>query len=188
MLRSLYTCLLIYELVQRNRFIDLYTHVCVVRFYGRNVFDYFRRYTLGCENTKTKQPAATLSRLLRLPFSSRETNRCFMNLQRMSCSVVSWNSALQTDLCRFAAICKPSAIPSSPSTLFLSLSFLPSLFPRFRLVLVSSFCFQEDAAAKFSSRRDEITESNCGARCHGRSRAIPLLNGFPRIANMLRKI
>jgi len=67
----------------------------------------------GHENTKLPPP------------SSRscigETNRCFMNLQRMSRSVVSWNSALQTDPHWFAAICKPSvaSLPySRPHPLF----------------------------------------------------------------------
>jgi len=69
----------------------------------------------GHENTKLPPP------------SSRscigETNRCFMNLQRMSRSVVSWNSALQTDPPHwFAAICKPSvaSLPCSrPHPLFI---------------------------------------------------------------------
>jgi len=61
-----------------------------------------------CTDTKTRSyhrdaiiPSSSCSRI-------SETNRCFMNLQQMSRSVVSWNSALQTDPLRFAAICKPS--------------------------------------------------------------------------------
>jgi len=77
-----------------------------------------------CTDTKTR--SYHRDAIIPPSFRSRigETNRCFMNLQRMSRSVVSWNSALQTDPLRFAAICKPSVafIPSrspSPSAIVL---------------------------------------------------------------------
>lgn len=88
-----------------------------VSFAGRSVFDYFRTFA------RARKHEATTATLPPRPSRYRigETNRCFMNLQRMSRSVVSWNSALQTDPHRFAAICNHRSLH------FLTLIFILSL-------------------------------------------------------------
>lgn len=80
-----------------------------------------------CANTKirstvtaTRPPTPSLS-------SVRQIDASWI-YSGWACSIVSWNNALQTDPCRFAAICKPSTVSLFPSP--------PS---------------RRDAAAKFSS-------------------------------------
>lgn len=118
-------------------------------FAGGNVFDYFRTFASTKIRSSHRDAPPTLSLS-----SVRQIDASWI-YSGWACSVVSWNNALQTDPCRFVAICKPSTVSTLPSC--------PATATR-------------DAAAKFSS--DKISAEQL-YREMSWAESLFSTNGFP---------